>query len=59
MGDTVYCLLLLGSLSGMHDVFHVSILMKYVGELKQVLEIELLNLTVDLMFKKRPTQILD
>jgi len=59
VGDKAYCLLLPLSLSGVHDVFHVSMLRKCIGEPKQMLEIKPLNLNANLTYEERPTQILN
>ena len=47
------------SLSGVHDVFHIYMLRKYVSDTTQVLKYEDLELQTDLPFEERPVQVLD
>ncbi|XP_073304185.1 uncharacterized protein [Primulina huaijiensis] len=47
------------NLSRVHNVFHVSILRKYMSNPSHVLNYEPLQLTPDLSFEERPTRILD
>ncbi|XP_073307135.1 uncharacterized protein [Primulina huaijiensis] len=47
------------NLAGVHNVFHVSRLRKYMSNHSHVLNHEPLQLTPNLSFKERPTQILD
>ena len=46
-------------LSGVHDVFHVSKLRKYVSDATHVWRYEDLELLADLAYKEQPVQILD
>ena len=47
------------SLSGVHDVFHVSMLRKYVSDVTHVLRYEDLESQTDLAYEEQPVQILD
>ncbi|XP_073014537.1 uncharacterized protein [Primulina eburnea] len=47
------------NLAGVHNVFHVSMLQKYISSPLHVLNYEPLQLTLNLSFEERPTQILD
>ncbi|XP_062086246.1 uncharacterized protein LOC133792361, partial [Humulus lupulus] len=59
IGQVAYRLALPPSLSGVHDVFHVSMLRKYVSDTTHVLKYEDLELQKDLSYEERPVQILD
>ena len=59
VGDKAYRLLLPSSLAGVHNVFHVSMLRKCIGEPSQIVETDIPNLTPDLTYEERPIQILD
>ena len=59
VGDKAYRLLLPLSLAGVHNVFHVSMLRKCIGEPSQIVETDIPNLTPDLTYEERPVQILD
>ena len=58
--DTVaYRLALPNSLAGVHDVFHVSQLRKYVSDPRHVLEPETVEIRSDLSYEELPVEILD
>ena len=59
IGQVAYRLALPPSLSGVHDVFHVSILRNYVLDPTHVLKYEDLELQTDLSYEERLVQILD
>ena len=59
IGQVAYRLALPPSLSGVHNVFHVSMLRKYVSDVTHVLRHEDLELQADLAYDERPVQILD
>ncbi|XP_077251826.1 uncharacterized protein LOC143891059 [Tasmannia lanceolata] len=60
IGDKVaYRLALSPSLSGVHNVFHVSMLRKYISDPNHVIELEPLNLREDLSFEEQPVRIVD
>ena len=46
------------SLSGVHDVFHISMLRKYMSDSTHVLSFENLELDQDLSYEEKPVQIL-
>ncbi|XP_060964107.1 uncharacterized protein LOC133033411 [Cannabis sativa] len=54
-----YHLVLPPDLSSVHNVFHVSMLRKYVSDPTHVLSYETLELQPDLSYEKKPVQILD
>ncbi|XP_060972342.1 uncharacterized protein LOC133038268 [Cannabis sativa] len=54
-----YRLALPPSLSAVHNVFHVSMLRKYVSDPMHVLSYEMLELQPDLSYDEQPVQILD
>lgn len=54
-----YRLALPTSIDCIHDVFHVSLLCKYIGDPFHVLKTERTQLSEDLSCNKRPVQILD
>jgi len=58
IGAVAYRLALPPSLSAVHNVFHVSMLRKYVADPSHVLEHEPLELSKDLSFEEKPVQIL-
>ncbi|KAJ4981090.1 hypothetical protein NE237_031927 [Protea cynaroides] len=58
VGDKVFLKLALPpSMSSVHDVFHISLLKKYVKDPTHVLTVDLLELTDDLTFEVTPTEI--
>ncbi|XP_062119367.1 uncharacterized protein LOC133833126, partial [Humulus lupulus] len=59
VGQVAYRLALPPSLSGVHNVFHVSMLRKYVSDTTHVLRYEDLELQTNLSYEERPVQILD
>ncbi|XP_030505112.1 uncharacterized protein LOC115720090 [Cannabis sativa] len=59
VGQMAYRLALPPSLSVVHNVFHVSMLKKYVSDPMHVLSYEALELQLDLSYDERPVQILD
>ena len=59
VGAVAYRIALPPSLSGVHDVFHVSMLRKYVSDPTHVLSYEHLQLDQDLSFEEKPVQVLD
>ena len=59
VGEVAYRLALPPALSGVHNVFHVSMLRKYVSDPSHVLSYENLELDEDLSYEEKPVQILD
>ncbi|XP_043693008.1 uncharacterized protein LOC122643455 [Telopea speciosissima] len=59
IGSLTYRLALPPSLDGVHDVFHVSMLRKYVHDPSHVLSQEPLELAADMSYKEQPKKILD
>ena len=59
VGSVAYRLALPPSLSNVHNVFHVSLLRKYVFDPSHVLSHELLDMKEDLTYEERLMQILD
>ncbi len=59
IGKVAYRLALPPSLAGVHDVFHVSILKKYIPDPSSVTELEPLQVREDLSYKERPVRIVD
>ena len=59
VGAVAYKLALPPSLEGVHDVFHVSQLRKYVPDGKHVLNYSELTLRPDLTYEVQPVTILD
>ena len=56
----IMCMLDLSSeLSSAHDVFHVSMLKKYMSDLSQILYQELIEVHEDLTYKEKLVNILD
>ncbi|KAA0041011.1 DNA/RNA polymerases superfamily protein [Cucumis melo var. makuwa] len=58
IGPLVYRLALPPSLSAVHDVFHVSMLRKYVADPTHVVDFGPLQISEDLSFEKQPIEIL-
>ncbi|KAJ4973043.1 hypothetical protein NE237_006217 [Protea cynaroides] len=56
-GKVAYQLALSPSMSSVHDVFHISLLKKYVKDPTHVLTVDLPELTDDLTFEVTPTEI--
>ncbi|KAL5571352.1 hypothetical protein UlMin_020949 [Ulmus minor] len=59
IGNVAYRLALPSELSAVHNVFHVSMLKKYVPDSSHVLEIEVVEIQEDLCYDEKPIQILD
>ncbi|XP_078157421.1 uncharacterized protein LOC144553195 [Carex rostrata] len=59
VGSTAYRLALPSSLAGVHDVFHVSQLRRYLRSESHVLEYESLQVAQDLTYEACPIRILD
>ena len=59
MGKVAYRLPLPPSLSGVHNVFHVSILRKYIPDPSHVMDYEPLKLRDDLTYEEQPVKIVD
>ncbi|XP_043710304.1 uncharacterized protein LOC122659236 [Telopea speciosissima] len=59
IGSVAYWLALPSSLDGVHDVFHVSMLRKYVHDPSHVLSQEPPELAADMSYKEQPEKILD
>ncbi|XP_062103489.1 uncharacterized protein LOC133814560, partial [Humulus lupulus] len=59
VGEVAYRLAMPPALSGVHDVFHVSMLRKYVSDTTHVLSYENLESDRDLSYEEKPVQILD
>ena len=59
IGAVAYRVAMPPSLSGVHNVFHISMLRKYVSDPTHVLSYEGLELDQDLSYEERPVQLLD
>ncbi|XP_075494739.1 uncharacterized protein LOC142532304 [Primulina tabacum] len=59
VGTLAYRVALPPNLAGVHNVFHVSMLRKYMANPSHVLNFEPLQLTPNLSYEERPVQILD
>ena len=59
IGAVAYRLALPPSLDGVHNVFHVSMLKKYMADLSHVIEHPSVDIQPDLSFEERPIRILD
>jgi hypothetical protein len=59
VGPVAYRLALPPSLAGVHDVFHVSMLRKYVPDPSHVLKYEPLQLQENLTYEEIPVKLLD
>ena len=59
VGVVAYRLKLPTNLSRLHNVFHVSMLRKYISDPSHVLSVELVDLREDLSYSEEPVQILD
>ncbi|XP_043725684.1 uncharacterized protein LOC122672256 [Telopea speciosissima] len=55
----VYQLALPPSLEGIHDIFHLSMLKKYINNPKHVLSAKLEQLDADMTYEEQPMEILD
>ncbi|GKV08457.1 hypothetical protein SLEP1_g20080 [Rubroshorea leprosula] len=59
IGEVAYRLELLGNLADVHDVFHVSLLQKYVLDPSHIINLEPIQLREDLTYDEHPIHILD
>ena len=59
IGDLAYCLALPPNLSSVHDMFHMSMLRKYMHAPSDGLEFEPLKVKEDLTYEQKPMKILD
>jgi hypothetical protein len=59
VGDVAYRLELPEELSQVHDVFHVSMLRKYISDPSHILDSQPITLREDLVYVEEPVQILD
>ena len=59
VGDVAYRLALPPSLSNVHDVFHVSMLRKYISDPLNVLHQKPILMRQDMTYKEQPVEILD
>ncbi|XP_062100791.1 uncharacterized protein LOC133806716 [Humulus lupulus] len=59
VGNVAYRLALPPSLLNVHDVFHVSLLRKYVPDPSHVLNYEPIEVEQDLTYEEKPEKILD
>ncbi|GLU19566.1 hypothetical protein SLE2022_358110 [Rubroshorea leprosula] len=59
IGEVAYKLELPGNLAGVHDVFHVSLLRKYVPNPNHIINPEPIQLREDLTYDEHPIRILD
>ena len=54
-----YCLALPPTLSGVHNVFHVSMLRKFIPDLDQVVELRPIRFDKNVTYAEHPLKILD
>ena len=59
VGEVAYRLALPPSLAGVHNVFHVSMLQKYIYDLSHIIEFAPLWIKEDLTYEEHPVQIVD
>ena len=59
VGEVAYRVALPPRLAGVHNVFHVPMLRKYVHRLSHVIDYELLQIREDFLYEETPIQILD
>ncbi|GAV89973.1 Chromo domain-containing protein [Cephalotus follicularis] len=59
IGEVAYRLALPPSLSHVHNIFHVSLLRKYMANPSQVLRVEPIQVHEDLSYNEQPVEILD
>jgi hypothetical protein len=59
VGPVAYRVELPSNLAGVHDVFHISMLRKYVHDPLHVIDFEPLQVQADLKYEEKPVQILD
>ena len=58
-GEVAYRLILPVELAGVHKVFHISMLRKYIPDPSHVLHLEPLDVQPDATFVERPKKIID
>jgi hypothetical protein len=59
VGAVAFCLALPPSLSGIHDIFHISMLRRYVSNPTHVLDKEPLQIRPNMTYEEAPTKVLD
>jgi len=59
IGEVAYRIALPPQFSGLHDVFHVSMLRKYVADPSHVIQLEVPEIRQDLSLEERPVEIVD
>ena len=59
VGPVAYRLALPMELSRIHDVFHISMLRKYISDPSHILETTTVEVKEDLSYEEQPVQILD
>jgi hypothetical protein len=59
VGENAYQLALPPELAGVHNVFHVSMLRKYIPDPNHVIDYQLLDVSSDLSFEEKPIRIVD
>ena len=59
VGKMAYRLALLASIDRIHNVFHISLLRKYISDPSHVLTVDEVELKDDLIYEEHPVQILD
>jgi len=59
VGPVAYRVKLPSNLAGLHNVFHVSMLQKYVHDPLHVIDFEPLQVQADLKYEEKPVRILD
>ena len=59
IGEVAYRLALPPQLVGVHNVFHISLLRKYLSDASHILKWEELTLDQDVTFEEKPVRILD
>jgi hypothetical protein len=59
VGDLAYRLALPLSLSGVHNVFHVSMLRRYIRDDSHVIDHEVVNVNADATYEVEPVRILE
>ena len=59
VGEVVYRLRLSSELANIHDVFHVSMLCKYIADLSHILKEQPIQLKENLTYEEHPVEVLD
>ena len=59
VGEVAYRLALPPALAGVHDVFHISQLRRYVGDPSHIVDFSEIEVRPDLTYEKQPVAILD